>query len=124
ENAELRLVTTDMQLERTSKLVRAGSLPESNILEIQAQRANDELDIINEKNNIAIATLNLKQLMQLPAQEEMDIVVPEVETPDEVGLVESLSEIYSTAVALQPDVKAAEARAEGAEYDVVIAQGN
>ncbi len=124
ENAELRLVTTDMQLERTSKLVRAGSLPESNILEIQAQRANDELDIINAKNNIAIATLNLKQLMQLPAQEEMDIVVPEVETPDEGGLVESLSEIYSTAVALQPDVKAAEARAEGAEYDVVIAQGN
>lgn len=124
ENAELRLVTTDMQLERTAKLVEAGSLPESNLLEIQAQRANDELEIINARNNIAIATLNLKQLMQLPAQEEMDIVVPEVESPDEGNMVEPLSEIYSTALALQPDVKAAEARAEGAEYDVAIAQGS
>ena len=124
ENAEMTLVTTDMQVERTSKLVRAGSLPESNLLEIQAQRANDELQIINAKNNIAISKLNLKQLMQLPAQEEMDIVVPEVESPDEGGVVESLPDIYNTALALQPDVKAAEARAQGAEYDVAIAQGS
>lgn len=124
ENAELRLVTTDMQLERTSRLVAAGSLPESNLLEIQAQRANDELEIINAKNNIAIATLNLKQLMQLPAQEGMDVVVPEVETPDESDMLAPLSDIYNTALALQPDVKAAEAREESAEYDVSIAQGN
>jgi len=124
ENAEIRLVTTDMQVERTARLVEAGSLPESNLLEIQAQRANDELQIINAKNNIAIATLNLKQLMQLPAQEEMDIVVPEVESPDEGGMIAPLSEIYNTAVALQPDVKAAEARVESAEYDVAIAQGS
>lgn len=62
--------------------------------------------------------------MQLPAQEEMDIVVPEVESPDEGGMIAPLSEIYNTAVALQPDVKAAEARVESAEYDVAIAQGS
>lgn len=124
ENAELRLVTTNMQLERTSKLVEAGSLPESNVLEIQAQKANDELEIINAQNNIAISKLNLKQLLQLPASEAMEIIVPDVDTPDDGAYPETLSAIYNTAVAVQPDVKAAEARVESATYDVSIAEGN
>lgn len=124
ENAKLRLISTDMQLERTEKLVNAGSLPESNLLEIRAQKANDEVEIINAQNNIEIAKLNLKQLLQLPGSEPINVVVPEVETPDEVVFNESLSDIYNTAVHVQPDVKAADAFVESSEYDVSIAQGN
>lgn len=124
ENASLRLITTDMQLERTSRLVEAGSLPESSVLEIQAQKANDELEIINAQNNIAIAKLNLKQLLQFPASEAIEIIVPDVGTPDDTAYPESLSTIYSAAVAIQPDVKAAEARVESAGYDISIAEGN
>ena len=124
ENARLQLETTDLQLERTAKLVEAGALPESNLLEIRAQKANDELAIINAQNNIAIAKLNLKQLLQLPASEEINIAVPEVEAPDEEVFNESLPDIYNTALEMQPDVKAAETLVESAEYDVSIAQGN
>lgn len=124
ENAEFRLVTTNMQLERTGKLVEAGALPESDLLEIQAQQANDELEIINAQNNIAISKLHLKQLLQLPASEEMDILVPDVDAPDEEVFAESLPDIYNTAVALQPDIRAAEKRVESAEYDIAIAKGN
>src|SRR5690606_9080424 len=107
ENAERRLETTELQLERTSKLVEAGSLPESNLLDIRAQKADDELAIINAQNSIDISKLNLKQLMQLPADEEIEIVVPDVDTPDEEIFNDNLSEIYNTAVAVQPSVKAA-----------------
>lgn len=124
DNAKLRLLNTEMQLDRTSKLVDAGSLPESNLLEIKAQNATNELEIINAQNNIEIAKLNLKQLLQLPGSEPINIVVPEIDTPDEEVFAESLSEIYNTAVEVQPDVKAADAIVESAEYDVGIAQSN
>lgn len=123
-NAKLRLINTEMQLERTSKLVDAGSLPESNLLEIKAQNATNELEIINAQNNIEIAKLNLKQLLQLPASEPINIVVPEIDTPDEEVLAESVEEIYDTAVEVQPDVKAADALVETSEYNVNIAQSN
>lgn len=124
ENAKLRLITTNLQLERTGKLVAAGSLPESNLLEIKAQAATDELDIINAQNSIEMGKLNLKQLLQLPASEPMNVVVPEIETPDEEVYHASLSEIYDTAVETQPDVKAADALVETSEYNVSIAQGS
>lgn len=124
ENAKLRLITTNLQLERTRKLVEAGSLPESNLLEIKAQAASDELDIINAQNSMEMAKLNLKQLLQLPASEQMNVVVPEVEAPDEEIYYESLSEIYNTAIATQPDIKAADALVESSEYNVSIAQGS
>lgn len=124
ENAKLRLITTNLQLERTEKLVEAGSLPESNLLEIRAQAASDELEIINAQNGIEMAKLNLKQLLQLPASEPMNIQVPEIDAPDEEIYRESLPEIYDAAVATQPDVKAADALVESSEYNVSIAQGS
>lgn len=123
ENAELRLNTTDIQLERTNKLVESGSLPEANLFEIKAQKANNELEIITAQNNIEISKLNLKQLLQLPASEKMDIEVPVFNDPDEEVFDQDLTEIYKTAVEVQPDIKAANVSVESSEHNLLIAKG-
>ncbi len=124
ESARLRTGTTDLQLARTQKLVAAGSLPEANVLPLQAQKATDELEIINAENNLAISKLQLKQLLQIPADRTLEIVIPELDVPEEAEIVVDAQDIYETAVQEQPAIKSAEARILSSQYDVAIAKGN
>src|SRR5690554_6914152 len=53
--AASQLKISDEQLLRTSRLVEAGSLPLSERLEMQAQKATAELEVINARNNLRIS---------------------------------------------------------------------
>ncbi len=122
ENARFQLENTNLQLERTQKLVEAGSLPIANELELEAQQASREAEIINAENNVALAKLQLKQMMQMPASNIVEIVVPEVEVPATETLVMSSEDVYEAALETQPAIKSVEAQITSAEYNVSIAR--
>lgn len=121
--AENQLATTKEQLVVTTKLVDAGSLPLANKLDIQAQNATNELEVINASNTLRIAKLNLSQAMQLPFNENMDVVTPEL-SPENIALTDrGVDEIFEVALELMPEIKAAELGIESAEMGVRIAKG-
>ncbi|MFC0263935.1 TolC family protein [Fontibacter flavus] len=121
--AENQLATTKEQLTVTTKLVDAGSLPLANKLDIQAQNATNELEVINASNTLRIAKLNLSQAMQLPFNENMDVVTPEL-SPENIALTDrGVDEIFEVALELMPEIKAAELGIESAEMGVRIAKG-
>ena len=124
ENARIRMQTTEVQLERTRKMVDAGSVPQANLLQLQAQLASNELEIINTENNLNLSKLQLKQYMQIPANREFDIVIPDVPVPDAADLVSTAEGVYATALETQPSIKGAESQITSAEYNVAIAKAN
>lgn len=121
--AESQLETSSTQLARTSSLVAAGSLPLSEKLDMEAQRATSELELINAKNNLRLAKLNLSQQLLIPFSEEFDVSVPELEVDDYSLDDINANEIYAVASGNMPQVKAAELAIESAEYGVKIAKG-
>jgi outer membrane protein len=121
--AENQLKTTQDQLERTTKLVAAGSLPISDQLDLQSQNASNQLEVINAKNNLRIAKLNLAQGMQIPFTEDFDVIEPKFEINEFLMANESPEDIYATAVGIMPEIKAAETDLLSAEYGVKIAKG-
>jgi outer membrane protein len=121
--AESQLKTSDNQLTRTSSLVEAGSLPLSEKLDMEAQRATSELELINAKNNLRLAKLNLSQQLLIPFSEEFDVSVPDLEVEDYPLENINANEIYSIAVGTMPEVKAAELSIRSADYGVKIAKG-
>lgn len=121
--AASQLETSSTQLARTSSLVSAGSLPLSEKLDMEAQRATSELELINARNNLRIAKLNLSQQLLIPFSEELDVSVPDLEVDDYPLENVSANEIYKIAVGTMPEVKAAELSIESAEYGVKIAKG-
>jgi outer membrane protein len=121
--AQNQLATTKEQLIITTKLVDAGSLPLANKLDIQAQNATNELEVINAENNLRIAKLNLAQSMQIPFDNNFDIVAPELSTEDYGLSQKEVDEIFAIALELMPEVKSAEVAVESAEYGVKIAKG-
>lgn len=124
EFARRQAETTRFQLERTEKLVKAGSLPEINLYDIRSQLANDELSIVNAQNSIETAKLTLKQYMNLPASETIEIQpinipVPNANTPYDA----TLEQVYNAAIKYLPDMEAANFRIESAKAGVDIAKG-
>ena len=123
ETAELQLETTIQQLTRTEKLVKAGSLAISEELDLQSQKASNELEVINAENSLTLALLNLKQVMQMPASEELQVVIPELEAEDYGLAALSSTDIYQTAELIQPEIKNADLLVESTLLGEKIAKG-
>jgi len=123
ENAKFQLASSQQQLDRTKRQVAAGSLPISNELNLESQVATNELNLINRENALALSLLQLKQAMQVPASQDLDIEIPALE-PEDLILENSRDQIYEMARQSLPEVKGAKLRLEGSYYAVKAAKGN
>lgn len=112
-----------LQVERTQKLVEAGTLAESNLLDLKAQLANDELTLVNNQNNLETSKLNLKQLMNMPGSEPINVVKVPVSDPTLQAYEATIQEIFDIAVGNLPQMKAANLRIESARKAVELARG-
>lgn len=120
---ENQLQTTREQIGKTEKMVEAGSLPRGNLLEIQAQAAREELQLINMENQLDLSYLNIVQLLELDSVNGFDIVVPDILVSETGMITESVANIYNTAKETRPEVLSAALRLKSAEYDLRIAKG-
>ena len=113
-NKELLAVTqnqldiTEQQVSRTRKMVDAGKLAEGSFLEIQAQYAAEELNLVNAENQLTISLLNLQQTLDLPVDTAFDVFIPKLEDPDENPIVMSALEVYRIAEQEMPQIKGAQ----------------
>jgi outer membrane protein len=120
---EVQLETTGQQVERTKKMVDAGKLARGNFLELQAQYASEELNLVNAENQLAISLLNLQQILDLPIDSAFDVIIPVLAAPDEDPMLVNAMEVYRVAEQLMPEVKAAVLNLQSAEKGVEIAKG-
>ncbi|MCW0484417.1 TolC family protein [Gaoshiqia sediminis] len=122
--AQDQLAVTKLQIDRTRKLVEAGSLAKGSLLEIEAQYAQEELNLVNEQNNLQLAYLNLYQLLELPSTGQFKISQPILPVVSANRTVLNSMDVFRTAVQLRPEVKGAEYRLESSKAQVSIAKGN
>ncbi len=109
------------QLARTQKLVDAGSLPEGNLFDVQAQLASNELQVVNAENALSAAVLTLKQMLNLPTAESFRIKRPEVDMPIDGLEGKTVGTVYDHALNNWPQIKARETNLESARKSEKIA---
>jgi outer membrane protein len=124
ENAREQLKTTKTQMDQTAKFVDAGSLPITNLLDLQSQVAGNEVDVINAENDVNLAVLQLKQFLQIPAEEPFDIVTPDFSASNYAFVTMSVGEVFETAEQTQPEIKSADIQIESAQMGVKIARSD
>ncbi len=121
---EAQIEVTKQQINRTQQLVDAGSLAKGALLEIQAQLAREELQLVNNKNSAQLAYLSLFQLLDLPITESFKIEVPALpEIKANITMANSL-DVFNNAMNVRPEIKAAQLRVKSAETQLDIAKGN
>lgn len=120
--AEDQLSVTDLQIERTRKLVNAGSLAKGSLLEIEAQYAQEELNLVNQQNEVQLSYLNLYQLLELPVSDNFKIVKPELPVISANRALLSSVEVFNNAVQTRPEVKSAAFKLESYKEQVELAK--
>ena len=122
--AEDQLEVTKLQIDRTQKLVDAGSLAKGSLLEIEAQQANEELNLVNQQNSLQLAYLNLYQLLEIASPDQFKIEKPVLPVVKANGSLLNSMDVFRNAVKIRPEVKSAEYRLGSLKEQVAIAKGS
>ena len=123
--AELQLAYSEEQVTKTQAMVKAGKVPLSQLYDIQAQAANDEVSRTEAENNVRLALLDLAQSLEMEhAGETFD-----VQTPDTLDAVQKYlgsilppDDIYAHAVAFKPQIKEQEYLLESQKKQLKVAR--
>jgi outer membrane protein len=122
EIAKNQAEISKQQLSNTTVLVKAGSLAEGSLLEVEAQLALEELEIVNTENLIKTSYLTLAQFLELDSISTFEIEIPEITEPDTNIILPTVDIIYNEAIGL-PQIKAAEYELLSSQKGLDIAKG-
>ena len=122
--SQTQLETTRAQVDRTQKLVDAGSLAYGSLLEIQAQAASEELNVVNAQNQLDISYLNLTQILDLDSTEGFEIIIPEFGDIATQEITVTVGSVFMEATSQLPRIKSAEYQLASSEKGLDIAKGD
>lgn len=120
--AKSQLETSEEQLAQTQYLISAGVRPKNESLDILAQIATNEQQVILAENSKEIALLGLKGLLRLEPEVSMILEVPSDVNVDSDPDLLTFKEVYDSAMQSQPNVKAGNLRIESARMGEKIAK--
>jgi outer membrane protein len=118
-----QLLITNQQIGKTQKMVDAGSLARGNLLQIEAQAASEELQLITLQNQLDISYLNLTQMLELASPEGFKVLTPDFSIDTNMIVSGRIDEIFSQAQGIRPEIQSAELKLAVSEYDLKIATG-
>ena len=123
--ASVQVQQTAFQLTNTRKLVDAGSLPELNATQLDAQLAADSGNYIAAKGNTFQSLLSLKSLMNIDASADFEIETPPVESIPLESIADLQPEfVYNEALKNQPQQIGNEYRLKAAQKSMLAAKAS
>lgn len=114
---------TEQQVNRMQKMVDAGTMARGDLLNLEAQLATEELNVVEAENKLTISYLSLQQLIDHPYSKDFKIQVPELKPIEAPQVVMTPEDVYQVALSNRPEIKSAELRLESAKKGVSIARG-
>ncbi len=118
-----QLTINEKQLARSEELVKAGSVPRGDLLDIKATVASDHQKVIVAENSLLISKLSLAQLLQLNEFYNFDVTNQTTVKDENNILAQTPIAIYEKAKEGRTELKIAKTNLEIAEKNVLIAKG-
>jgi len=120
---EVQVKQSQSQLNDTRKRVEAGTVPELNAVDLEAQLARDSSSLITAQSTYELNLLSLKALLALDAGAPFAISVPPVDRIPVDPIAELEPEmVYQMALQNQPVIKANDLRKKSLEYNIKSAK--
>lgn len=118
-----QLQVTRQQIKQINEKVEAGSLARGSLLEIEAQAAGEDLNLVSAKNQLQLAKLKLVQLLELEMKDDFDIEVPALPEISAQASIATATDVYTSAVQIRPEIKGADLRFQSSKFQLRMAQG-
>ncbi len=123
--ALVQIQQTQSQLGITRKQVDAGTLPELNASQLEAQLAADSVNYINAKGNTALNILTLKALMNIDPATAFEVDVPPIDKIPVEPIANLLPDyVFEIALKNLPQQRVNELRLKAAEKNIAAAKGS
>lgn len=118
--AQEQIELTKEQEVRTQLLIENGKAPQSQLYDVRAQLADDELTATEAKNSLRLAFLELMQLMELQSNEQFDID----SLNENINKTDSMEpeNIYAAALGCMPQIKQAHYSLQSKSKSVKVAK--
>lgn len=123
--AELQVTLDKEQVSKTEALVNAGKVPLSQLYDIKAQLAKDEVTLTESQNNVSLALLDLAQSLELERNDKsFDIETPVLNDVIEENMSSIIppENIFDRAVTFKPQIKEQEYLLESQKKMLRVAQ--
>ena len=122
KTADQSILSVEQQVDRTKKMVDAGSLAYSSFLEIEAQLAAERVQVVNAKNQLKSVLLSLVQLLDLENSNDFDIQDVDIDFMIQDFNGESIDNLYELSQSL-PQIKSAELNLKNSDIQLSLAKG-
>lgn len=121
--ANTQALVTQKQEELTETKNKAGAVPPSQLFDLKGQLANDQIGVINAQNTLAVAKLNLLQIMNVNYRKDIRF---QRQATDAVGAAytQTAEDVYNTSLNNFAMIKAGVLRRQSAEKSLQVAKGN
>lgn len=118
-----QMAINEKQLLRSEELVKAGSVPRGDLLDIKATVASNNQNVIAAENALLISKLSLAQLLQLKEFYDFDVTDDTTAKDENNILAQTPLAIYEKAKEERTELKIAKTNLEIAQKNVDIAKG-
>lgn len=114
--------TAQYQRDRGEALMQAGSISKVDFAQLESQLSSDKYQLIVAENQLRTLKLDLKQLLELTANEQIDIDIPAIDETLVLNPLEDLNTIYADALNSLPNLKNSKLENEIAEIETAMAK--
>lgn len=119
---EATVEVSKAECERGKELLDAGSISSADYAQLEAQYSNNKYMLVTSRATLQDYKLQLKQLLEIDGDMNMDIVIPDIDDSDVLVPLPQKSDIYRTALLTRPEIKSGELSVEQSDLDISIAK--
>ena len=116
--------TSQANLLRAAELLSAGSISKADYAQLEALLSNDSYQVTIAENDLALAKLELKQLLELPLDSNTEFEFPEIGDKEVLTKLPSMQEVYAKASETMPNIESSKYAIEIAKVDAQNAKAS
>ena len=114
---ENTVATSKAERDRAEELFKAGSISSVDLAQLESQYSTDKYQLVVAKNSLDNYKLQLKQLLELNISDEIHLDMPDIAEEHIITPLPSKESIYTTSLAVMPQIRSSELAIEVAELE-------
>jgi outer membrane protein len=122
KNSEKQIESTASQVNLAAERLAIKLISQADYAQVKSQLASEKLNLANSRSQLAIAKVNLEQLMELPVSDDFNIAHPDLQEMVNQNRIPDVKSVYETALSIKPQIKNASVNKEIAAIDKRIAK--
>lgn len=113
---------SEAQRDRGKELLAAGSIARSDYAQLESELSTDKYQLVTAQATLQNYKLQLKQLLELDGEEEMNLSMPVLSDKDALTLLPTKTDVYNAALTFRPEIEASKLSVQTSELSTEIAR--